>query len=409
MHSWIFALAFRYLFPKHHKGTFFTWISILGIAAGVTLLCVILSIMNGFDQTIENRLVQINGPIKILSSNIIKNYKALETEIQKIPHVKAITPFIQGVALIQYRNQIAFPKCLGIAPETVNQVLPLKSFIQKGKIEDLHEGIFLTPSLMQELGIQIGEVINLYSPLALEAIKQDEMLLPQELEISGIFKTDWAEIDRNTLLCSLEYLQDIYGLKEDQIHGFSLDVDQNHITEVCKILNSQLPITIRAYAWNELNKDFLYILRLEKMMCFFVLLFVIGVAAFSISSGLMSSIVRKQREIALLRTWGAIKRHILSLFCYQACFLSICGIFLGFIISWFVLTFRNQIIQLLTGWFLPKNALWDFYAVEQLPVAYCKSDFIYIALFAFFITLFAALLPAFRASTIPITKGLRHE
>lgn len=409
MQPWVLSLAFRYLFPKERKGTFFTWISILGIAAGVTLLCVVLSIMSGFDHTIESRLVQINGPIKVLSSQLIDNYQEWEAEIRQIAHVKAITPFIQGVALVQCGDRIAFPKCLGVAPETANKVLPLNSFIQKGKLDDLNEGIFLTPSLMQELGAQVGDTMNLYSPLALEAIKQDEMLLPQEWEIVGVFKTDWAEIDRDTLLCSLEHLQDVYGLKEDQVHGFSIDVEEPYIAEVCKDLNRRLPHSIRAYAWNELNKDFLYILRLEKMMCFFVLLFVVGVAAFSISSGLMSSIVRKQREITLLRTWGATKTHILRLFCYQACFLSSCGIVLGFAISWLVLTFRNQIVQLLTGWFLPQNALWDFYAVEQLPVAYCKNDFINIALFTFIITLFAALLPAFKASLLSITKGLRRE
>ena len=409
MRSWGLALAFRYLFPKERKGTFFTWISILVIAAGVTLLCVVLSIMSGFDRTIESRLVQINGPVKILSSQLIGNYQNWASEIQQIQHVKAVTPFIQGVALVQCGNRIAFPKCLGLDPETANQVLPLKSFIQEGRLEDLNEGIFLTAPLMQELGAQKGDTVNLYSPLALEAIKHDEMLLPQEWEVAGSFKTDWAEIDRDTLLCSLEHLQEVYGLKEDQVHGFSLDVDEAHITEVCKDLNRRLPHSMRAYAWNTLNKDFLYILRLEKMMCFFVLLFIVGVAAFSISSGLMSSIVRKQREIALLRTWGASKAHILSLFCYQACFLGACGIVLGFAISWIVLTFRNQIVQLLTGWFLPKNALWDFYAVEQLPVAYCKEDFIYITIVTFIITLIAALLPAFRASLMPITKGLRRE
>ena len=86
MHSWVFALAFRYLFPKERKGTFLTWISILGIAAGVTLLCVVLSIMSGFDRTIESRLIQINGPVKILSSQLISNYQEWASEIQQLPH-----------------------------------------------------------------------------------------------------------------------------------------------------------------------------------------------------------------------------------------------------------------------------------------------------------------------------------
>ena len=94
-------------------GTFFTWTSIVGIAAGVMILCVVLSIMNGFDENIETKLVQINGKIKILSQNPIRNYKDLMQRLRSQPHVLGVSPFVQGIALVQKDGRVIFPKCFG--------------------------------------------------------------------------------------------------------------------------------------------------------------------------------------------------------------------------------------------------------------------------------------------------------
>lgn len=409
MRLWVWKLAFRYLFPKGRCGTFFTWMSLLGIATGVALLCVVLSIMNGFDEHIEQKLVQIHGPIKVISNQLIGHYEALQEKIQALPHVKAVTPFVQGVALVQCGGRVAFPKCLGLDFKTAPQVLPLSKFIIKeDKTLEENDAAYIASPLSQELGLQIGDTFDLYSPLSLEAIKNDEMILPQEIRLRGFFKTGWAEVDRDTLLFPLPVLQATYGL-QGQVHGFSIDADRKHLADVCQQLNRILPESARAYTWNRLNEDFLYVLKMEKMLCFFVLLFIVAVASFSMSSGLMAAVVRKRREIALLRTWGARRCQIITLFECQSLLLSTLGILCGLGSAILILHYRNAIVQLLTGWFLPRDVLWNFYDIEQLPVAYHGKDFLLIVAFTFIITTVASFIPAVKAIRTPTLQGLRSE
>ena len=406
--TWILYLAFRYLFPQKRFGTFFTWISTAGILAGVTLLTVVLSIMNGFDENIAQKLIQINGPIKILSPALVPNSDSFKESLKKAAYVKAVTPFAQGITLLQHFNRVAFPKCIGFDPQSVQQVLPLQKFVEQGNLADLSKGAFVSAALAKEFDFHIGDTVDLYSPMSLEAIKQEELILPQEVPIVGIFKTGWADIDRDTLLLPLSLLQELYGLG-NQVHGYSVEVDRKHIQEACTALNAILPPSLTAYTWHTLNKDFLYILRMEKAMCFFVLLFVVMVAAFSMSSGLMTTVVRKQREIALLQTLGATQWDIALIFSIQSMLLGALGTVLGFLCAYGVLSYRNTIVHLLTGWFLPENALWDFYSVETLPVAYSLQDFAAITFFSLLVTFGASLFPVIHLKRLPIMQHLRGE
>lgn len=405
MRFWIWKLALRYLFPQHRLGTFFAWTSVIGIAAGVMVLCVVLSIMNGFDENIETKLVQINGKIKILSQKPISGYTKLMQRLRSQSHVLGVTPFVQGIALVQKESHVIFPKCFGFDKETVQEVLPFSKFIISNN--GTH-GAFIPKTIAKELGLVPGDTLDLYSPLALESIKNEVMILPQEIQVAGYFKTDWAEIDRDTIFFPMELLQEAYGM-EGMIHGFSLNVDDRHIRSVCEKLNAWLPETMHAYTWQELNEDFLHVLKMEKAMSFFVLLFIVVVAAITISSGLMTSVVRKQREISLFLHWGASRLQIVQLFCFQGLVLGLLGIILGLTTASVVLHFRNTIIQILTGWFMPKDALWNFYNFEQLPAIWCWKDITLILVFSLFVILLASLLPAWKATRTAIMEGLRRE
>ena len=407
MHGWVFYLAFRYLFPRRRFGTFFTGMSMLGIAAGVTLLLVVLSIMNGFDDHIAQKLIQIHGSIKILATRPVDFSEKEVAEWKKVPGVQAVTPFVNGIAMIQHKNRVALPKCLGLDPETALSVLPIRRFIVQGSASDWKTGVWISQSLAQECGLQVGDTFDLYSPLALEAIKQEEIILPREVKVQGIFQTGWAEIDRSTLLFPLSILQELYGLGQ-QVHGWSVKADERQLGKICRALNALLPSYATAYAWNALNADFFYILKLEKSMCFFVLLFVVAVAAFSMSSGLMSSVVRKQRELALLRTWGASCWETAILFGIQGLVLGVCGIGIGFVCAGIVLYYRNAIVQGLTGWLLPKDMLWNFYDVETLPALFCWKDAGWIVFFTLLITGLASLLPMWRLQRIPLVNRLHN-
>ena len=292
-HRWVFLLAWRYLFPKKHFGTFFTWMSVTGIAAGVALLMIVLSIMNGFDTHIAEKLIQINGAIKIIARRPVAKDEVFLENIRRLPHVKAMTPYVAGISMMQVGERVALPKCLGLEVETAASVLPLERFLTKGSLNGLKDGAWVSEALAHECGLDVGDTFELYSPLALEAMKKEELLLPPEVTVAGLFKTGWAEADRSTVLLPLELAQELYALS-DNVHGFSIEADRKYLGEVCRAINHLLPPGLVAYTWNTLNADFLYILKLEKAMCFFVLLFVVAVAAFSMTGGLMSAVVRKR-------------------------------------------------------------------------------------------------------------------
>lgn len=404
MQFWIWKLALHYLFPRHRMGTFFTWTSVVGIAAGVMILCVVLSIMNGFDKNIETKLVQINGKIKILSQRPIANYVDLMQRLRSHTQVLGVSPFVQGISLVQKEGHVIFPKCFGFDPKTVQEVLPFSKFITSNNGV---YGAFIPETVAKELEIVPGDTFDLYSPLALESIKNEVMILPQEIEVAGYFKTDWAEIDRDTIFFPMELLQEAYGM-DGMVHGFSLNVEDRHLRSVCDALNSWLPGTMHAYTWQELNEDFLHVLKMEKAMSFFVLLAIVFVAAITISSGLMTSVVRKQREISLFLHWGASRLQIMQLFCYQSLMLGALGVVLGLMFAKIVLYYRNVIVQYLTGWFIPEDALWNFYNFEQLPAVWCWKDVSLILVFSLMVTLLASLLPAWKATRTTIIEGLRR-
>lgn len=406
-HRWVFLLAWRYLFPKKRFGTFFTWMSTIGIAAGVALLMIVLSIMNGFDSHIAEKLIQINGAIKILSRRPIAKDEAFLQDIRRLPHVKAMTPYVTGIAMMQVGDRVALPKCLGLEVASAASVLPLERFLTKGSLEGLKDGAWVSEALAHECGLGIGDTFELYSPLALEAMRKEELLLPREVTVAGLFKTGWAEADRSTVLLPLELSQELYALS-DNVHGFSVEADRKYLGEVCRAINNLLPPGLVAYTWNTLNADFLYILKLEKAMCFFVLLFVVAVAAFSMSSGLMSAVVRKRRELALLRTWGASKMDISLLFCLQSLLLGFLGLLTGFASAAVILHERNAIVRGLTGWLLPKDALWNFYDVETLPAVWSRQDMLWIAFLTLVMTLLASLLPIGRMYKLPPVQSLRR-
>ncbi len=405
--SWSFYLALRYLFPKGKCASFFTLLSILGIALGVTVLWVVPSVINGFGYQIRQKLVEINGHIQITSPELIGNVEALEHKLKTIKGIKGITPFALGMTLVQHNNLVAFPWIRGIEFNKALSVLPLKQFLKAGSFSG---GILLSHSLAESLSVKIGDYLDVYSPLMLGALKRDEVLLPKECKVVGIFETGWAEVDRQTLLCDLQIVQELYGLGKS-VHGFALSIDDKKfsVQGICEDVNRLLSPPLKASSWLELNEDLLFVLQMEKTMMLFVILFIVLVASFSVSSGLMISVVRKKREIALLTLLGAEKIKIVSIFIWQSFILGVLGIIFGFAFGAIALAFRNNILAFLSHWFLPKDMLWNFYSFAQLPAKSTAGDALIIALTTLCIAVSAALIPAWHASRLKSSEVLRGE
>ncbi|MCF7689630.1 MAG: ABC transporter permease [Cephaloticoccus sp.] len=409
---WYLYLALKQLFPTGRRFPFFTAISVLGVALGVALLVVSVSVMGGFGHQIRQMIVDTQGDVQVRAHGLIDQPEAMLARITQVPGVVAATPFAEGVAMLEYDRKPEYPVIQGIDINRVGDVVPLRRFVRIGSLDALDDdSVILSAQLAISLGARLGSVVQVYSPLLLEKMKNDEVMLPRELEVVGIFEIGHQQLDSSVVLVTLRTMQDLYGLG-NAVHGINikiapgLDADQ----AAAKINQALGPDrNASARSWIEANQDFLFVLQLEKNMIFFLLVFIIIVAAFSVASSLLISVVRKTREIGLLGALGAKPRHVAACFCFQGFFIGLAGTAVGLMLGFTFLHFRNDLIRVFTELTGSEAVLTRFYQFSQLPAYSAPKDIALIIACAIVISTLAGLLPAWRAARLKPVEALRSE
>ena len=369
--------------------------------------------MGGFGREIRRMIVDTQGDVQVKSGSYLGNVDQVVAAIMTEPDVVGVTPFAEGVVMLEYDLKPAFPALQGVDVNRVNDVIPLDRYIVAGSLELLDDdSIILSARLAQSLGARLGSTVEIYSPLLLEKMKSDEVMLPRELEVVGIFQIGHQSLDSSVVLVTLRRMQELYGLGEG-VHGFNVklapDVDADL---AARKLNALLPsVAPGAYAksWMDSNQDFLFVVQLEKNMIFFLLLFIIVVAAFSVASSLLISVVRKTREIGLLGAMGGRPKDVALCFCWQALIIGTTGTLVGVGLGFTVLSFRNDIIAGFTRLTGSEEALLRFYEFSNLPAHLSSNDLILITTSAIVISTLAGVLPAWRAARLQPVEALRSE
>ena len=408
--SWPLYLALKQLFPTGRRVPFFTFISLVGVALGVAVLIVTLSVMGGFGQEIRRMIVDTAGEIQIKSEAPIRNSTEIIALARQLPEVTGATPTAQGVVMLLMNNKPAFPAVQGVDLEHVEEVVPLQRYLRWGRLADLDDdSIILSAQLAQSLGAGIGSKVELYTPLMLERLRKDEVILPREFRVVGLFEIGHAQLDSSVVICTLRTMQDLYGMGHS-VHGISLRLRPGADEDaVAAELNRRLPANVRAFTWLDTNQDFLFILRLEKNMLFFLLLFIVVVAGFSVASSLLISVVRKTREIGLLGALGGDARGVALCFCYQGLFIGIAGTALGLALGFAAVAVRNDAVQVFTRLTQSREALERFYMFTEIPAHLALGDLMGIIVSSVLIALVAAVLPAWRAARLKPSEALRSE
>ncbi len=407
---WFLYLAFRQLFPTGRKFPFFTLMSALGVTVGVALLVISTSIMGGFGQGIRRMIVDMQGEIQIVPSALIDDADELLKIVAQNPAVAAATPFAQGNVLLQYQNKPVYPLIQGVDIERVGGVVPLKRYMVVGSFDDLDDdSIILSLQLAQSLGVRVGETVEIYSPLLLEKLKNDEVMMARNVRVAGVFQIGHQHLDKALAIGSLRMVQELYGLGTS-VHGIAVRMkpDADEFKAAAEI-GPTLPRGMRALTWFETNLDFQNIIKFEKNMIFFLLAFIVVVAALSIMSSLTIAVVRKTREIGLLGALGARPRDVAACFCAQGFFLGIIGTLGGLGLAWVVLKFRNQIVQLLAQLTVSEEVFQQFYGFVDLPSHTDPSELTLIVIGAIVSATVAGLLPALRAAKLKPVEALRSE
>lgn len=400
-------LALRYLRPRRTYVSVITIISVLGVTLGVMVLILVISVMTGFDTELRKKVLGLNSHITITSSTPIRDWKKTADLVRKRPGVRGVAPFIVGPVLAKYAGRV-FPIYLkGIDPALETEVSSIETFVKKGKMDLDGEKIIIGHELARRNGLFLNDKLTLYSPKDFDN-NQKVAHLPAEPIVAGIFESGMFEYDVGFIFCSLETAQDLYDIG-NSVHGLAVMTDDlEGISKVQRDLNEVLPQPLHASTWMEQNRRLFSAIAVEKNMMFFLLIFIIIVAAFGIMNTLITVTVQKTREIAILKSIGATPANILVIFLTQGTIVGVVGTGIGLTCGLTLLYYRNEFLRVMRNQTGLELFPADIYSFDQLPAQTSAKDILIICGSALLICMLAGLFPAIRAARLQPAAALRE-
>ena len=307
-------LALRYLQPKRTFVSIITLISVLGVMLGVTVLILVISVMTGFDRELRQKVIDFDAHILVSTEDVLHDWRDLTVKIRNTPGVVATAPYVQGPVIVEFQNRRLAPMIRGIDPAEEEKVVPLRKFIKKGALDLEGESAVLGSELARKLQINVGDKLTVYSPGNLGEIlngikelektngpeerraidKLREVVLPKELTVTGIFETGHYLHDSEFLLVPVYVGQELYGLG-DALHGITVKTEDPYAAEAVKhAIEAFLQPPEYAQTWIDMNNQYFEAVRLERTVMFFLLFFIVVVAAFGIMNTLITVTVQKR-------------------------------------------------------------------------------------------------------------------
>ena len=407
---WYLHLALRQLFPTGRRFPFFTIISVLGVALGVALLLIVMSVMSGFAFEIRHMIVDTEGEVQVKARGWISDYPAVVKQLESVPGVAAATPYALDPVMIKMGDKAAYPMLRGLDLDSVSKVTQLDRYVVVGSLDDLDDdSVILSDQTAANIGASVGDKIEVYSPLIINKLSADELFLPRQVRVVGILHIGHQQLDSSTVYGTLRLAQDLYGLGST-VHGIDVRLkDGVNEDDAAARINAALPPDIRAFSWEDSFSDFLWVLNLERGMIFFLLLFIVIVAAFSVTSSLLISVVRKTREIGLLGALGARPLQVAACFCAQGLMIGVLGTASGLALGFAALSVRNDVVLWIAKVTQRQEVLRRFYQFSELPSHTSGPTVALIVVLTIVISTLAGLLPAWRAARLKPVEALRSE
>jgi lipoprotein-releasing system permease protein len=402
-------LGLRYLKPKRTFVSVITLISLSGVAIGVWVLIVVIAVMSGFDRELRDKLMGMHAHVTVTNGGLIEHSDKLISTILATPRVKAASPFVMGLVWIVFENRVATPYVKGIDTQREVTVSKLASYIKEGSLDLAGDKVVIGREFASQYGIFLGDKITVNSPRAVEKRGQ-EVDLPMELTVTGIFESGMYEYDVGLIFTSLETAQELFSMG-NAVHGIEILTDDpiNGARAVADVLNKKLPPPLRAQTWAELNQRLLGAIQVEKSVMFFILTFIIIVAAFGIMSTLITVTVQKTREIGVMKALGATSGKILRIFVLQGFIVGVFGVAIGLGLGLLTVHNINPINHFLSHVVGIDLFPRDIYNFPSIPAYLTGRDLLTIGGSALVICTLAGLLPALRAARLEPVEALRYE
>lgn len=408
-------LARRYL--RSNRGnrfiSFISIISMVGVAIGVAVLIVVLSVMNGFEGELRNRILSLTSHATISSfGSGLSDWQATEQKIERSPDVLASAPYIEDQGLLLANDESSGAIITGVLPAEEAEVAAIVSKMQSGDFQDLAPGsygIILGSELAKSLKVKRGERVYLATSM-FTITPAGVMPRMRAFTVVGIFNAGMYEYDRNLAYIHLQDAARVFRMADD-VTGIRLKLAD--MFEAPRIVRSlALSLGGEGYYiddWTRKHANFFRSIQLTKAVMFIILLLVVGVAAFNIISTLVMVVKEKQSDIAILRTIGASPRSILAIFASQGTAIgaigTLAGVALGVLISTNLESLVHGLEMLLGTQFM--NA--EVYYMSDLPASVHWGDVLKISLTAFGLCFLSTLYPSWRAARTQPARALRHD
>ena len=421
-------LALRYLQPKRTFVSVITLISIVGVTLGITVLILVISVMTGFDHELRKKVLGFDAHVLVGNTEgFIRDWQPLMKQIRATPNVVAAAPFVQGPVIVEFKNQRLAPKIRGIDVEEEEKVIPefRTKFIRDGSLDLDGDKTVIGIELARMLGVHVGDKITIYSPGnlgdVLDTIKKAEkdskqleklkdLVLPSDLTVTGIFESGRFIYDSEFLLVPLHIGQELYGL-QDTLHGISVrTADPNRASNVRNAIMTGAPDRTTAETWEDMNRNIFDAIAMERNVMFFLLLFIVIVAAFGIMNTLITVTVQKTREIGIMKALGATTFQIVAVFLGQGMVVGLFGNITGLLLGITLVTYRNEFKDWLASRLGIQVFPADVYQFSKIPAEVVWwPDVTFICVSAFVICSLAALIPAYFAARLDPVKALRRD
>lgn len=422
-------LAARYLKPKRTFLAVITLISVLGVTLGITVLILVMSVMTGFERELQRKVIGFDAHLLLSNNGLIEGWRDVVKGSSGTPGVVAAAPFVQGPVIVEFNHQRLAPKIRGIDPALEQKVGDLSRFIKAGKLDLSGDSAVLGSELARALGVWVGDVITIYSPGNLGQVLEQldrmkkggkgsksgdidslrQLVLPTQLTVTGIFESGRYLYDSEFLLVPLHIGQELYGLG-GAVHGISVrTVDPDRAAEIREDLRKNVPGELSCVTWMDMNRQLFDAIAMERHVMFFLLMFIILVAAFGIMNTLITVTVQKTREIGVLKALGARTWQVISIFLIQGMVVGAIGVACGLVLGMSLIRWRNEVSAWLSDVLHVEIFPRSVYQFSEIPAEIVPSDVALICASAFVICSLAALIPAWIASRLDPVKALRYE
>ncbi len=397
---------------RNHFISFISLTSMLGVALGVMALITVLSVMNGFEKELKQRILGMTSHAFVTgSSGALDDWHALETLVSKNPHVLNSAPFVEGQAMLSQGSRVRGSMVRGVDPSLEGKVSSIGDKMIAGEFDSLQPrsfGIILGKDLARAMGVTVGSKVTLITP---HVTPTPAGVIPRlkRLDVTGIFEIGMYEYDSTLAIMNIEDAAKLFRIP-GKVTGLRLELDNVYqAPQITRELLFSLPSNYRAADWTFQHQNFFTALKTEKTVMFVILMLIVAVAAFNIVSTLIMMVTDKQADIAILRTLGMTPKDIMGIFMVQGTMIglfgTIIGVILGVALALNIDFLIAQLEHLIGYQFLPA----DVYYISELPSDLQWNDVTVIGITSFVLSILSTLYPSWKASQTRPAEALRYD